>query len=251
MKKYILVLCSLALLASGCNKVATVEEPAKDSSRHLTVDINVNFASDTRSVKTGWEAGDVIYVAFDDFFTDDPSILVSNTAYYMTLTYNGSSWVSAFSDEALEQYLMERESGLLAAVYYSDTPSPFSPKYRLVNGELREITLMETGSVAPGFFMYARSNYLSDPGVAYSVSDDKLTASLNMVLEDEEVHFFIGGINPADSDRYSFQCNNVSYYQMYSFLSEETVFGCLLWFVNARYSGSSSSRRNYRLRRAV
>jgi hypothetical protein len=92
----------------------------------LTVDINVNFASDTRSVKTGWEGGGVSsMLLFDDFFTDDPSILVSNTAYYMTLTYNGSSWVSAFSDEALEQYLMERESGLLAAVYYSDTPSRF------------------------------------------------------------------------------------------------------------------------------
>ena len=68
MKKSILVLCSLAFLASGCNKVTTVEEPAADSSRHLTVDINVNFAADTRSVKTGWEAGDVIYVAFDDWF---------------------------------------------------------------------------------------------------------------------------------------------------------------------------------------
>ena len=105
---------------AGCNRVETVEET--DSSRHLTVDIDVNFTSESRSVKTGWEAGDVIYVAFDEFFTDDPTVSTSETVYYMTLTYNGSSWISAFSDEALEQYLLERESGLAS----SRAPRPAS-----------------------------------------------------------------------------------------------------------------------------
>ena len=216
MKKSILFLCSLALLASGCDKVQTVEEPPKDSSRHLTVDIDVSFASETRSVKTGWEAGDVIYVAFDDFFTDDPSVSPSETVYYMTLTYNGSSWVSAFSDEALEQYLLERESGLLAAVYYSDLPSTNRPCYRLYNQSERVLYLLDENAVFPGFYMYAKKAY-DDAPVSYTVSNGKLTASLNMILDERELHFFIGGITPEDADRFSFKCSWVSYVQCYGF----------------------------------
>ena len=217
MKKPILFLCSLALLASGCNKVQTVEEPQKDSSRHLTVDIDVSFASETRSVKTGWEAGDVIYVAFDDFFTDDPSVSPSETVYYMTLTYNGSSWVSAFSDEALEQYLLERESGLLAAVYYSDLSSPYRPCYKLYNNSSRTLYLIGDRAIIPGYYMYAKTEYLTDPAVSYTVSDGKLTASLKMVLPENEIHFFMDGITPEDSGRFSFKCSGVSYCQCYGF----------------------------------
>ena len=218
MRKTILVFCSLALLVSGCNKVQTVEEPEKDSSRHLTVDIDVNFTSESRSVKTGWEAGDVIYVAFDEFFTDDPTVSTSETVYYMTLTYNGSSWISAFSDEALEQYLLERESGLLAAVYYSDLSSPYHPFFKSYKNSSPSLFLIgDYDIIIPGFYMYAKKAYLTDPAVYYTVSDGKLTASLNMVLPDYEIQFFIDGINPEDSDRFSFKCSWVSYDQCYGF----------------------------------
>lgn len=221
MKKAIALLSSLALLASGCNKVQTVEKPVKDSSRHLTVDIEVNCATDTRSVKTGWKTGDVIYVAFDDFFTDNPDALSSDTVYYMTLTFNGSSWVSDFSDEALEQYLLNRESGLLAAVYYSDLSSPIRPGYRLYNQELRYLYLIDLDAIVPGFFMHAKKEYLTDKGINYTVSDGKLTASLNMVLDEYELHFFIDGVNPADYNRYSFKCTDVFYFQSYCFFAHE------------------------------
>lgn len=62
MKKAIAILSSLALLASGCNKIQIGKEPEKDASRHLTVDIKVNCSTETRSVKTGWNVGDVVYV---------------------------------------------------------------------------------------------------------------------------------------------------------------------------------------------
>ena len=218
MRKTILVLCSLALLASGCNKVQTVEEPSSGSSLHLTVDINVNFASETRSVKTGWEAGDVIYVAFDDFFTDDPTVSPSETVYYMKLTYNGASWISDFSDEALEQYLLERESGLLAAVYYSDLSSPYRPYYKSYKNSSPSLFLIgDYDVIIPGYYMYAKKEFLTDPAVYYTVSGGKLTASLNMVLPDNEIHFFIDGIAPEDSDRFSFKCSWVTYAQCYGF----------------------------------
>jgi hypothetical protein len=71
MKKTFLILSGLALLTAGCNKVGTVGTPAEEttmeSSRHLTVDITVNKEGDTRSVKTGWEEGDKVYVFFDLF----------------------------------------------------------------------------------------------------------------------------------------------------------------------------------------
>ena len=80
MKKSIILLGCAALLMAGCNKVETVEEPeAQEPSKHLNVDIAVNYGEGTRAVKTGWAAGDKIYVVFDVTFLE-------NDGYYMTLT---------------------------------------------------------------------------------------------------------------------------------------------------------------------
>jgi hypothetical protein len=215
MKKSIFLLCSLALLASGCNKVATVEEPAKDSSRHLTVDIDVNFASETRSMKTGWEAGDVIYVAFDHFFTSESNITKGSPqpAYYMTLTYDGASWNSAFSDVALEEYLLNQSSGSLAAGYCS-TMTDMRFKYSYSSG-LSFSRLEPVASLdSPGFFMYAYD-------VTYEVTADrKLTATLPMKVDETSVYFFLSGISSSDVSRYTLKekSEHLGYFQFSNFM---------------------------------
>ena len=214
MRKTILVLCSLALLASGCDKVATVEEPAKDSSRHLTVDIKVDFAAETRSMKTGWEAGDVIYVAFDHFFTSESNITKGSPqpAYYMTLTYDGTSWNSAFSDDALEDYLLNQTSGSLAAGYcstMSDTRLKYSYSSVMSFSRLEPAVYPDS----PGFFLHAYN-------VTYEVTDRKLTATLPMKVEEASVYFYIDGIPASDVSRYSLKekSEHLAYFRFSSFI---------------------------------
>ena len=198
MKKMILILGGLALLTVGCNKVGTVETPAEEttmeSPRQLTVDITVNKEGDTRSVKTGWEEGDKVYVFFDHFFLDyltDPEIGTSgfsDDVQYLTLTYNGNSWQSEFSDEALVKYLRSQSSGSLVAVYYSD----LVPEFRAIHGKrgAKEEFYIEVknGTNQLGF-------YLFDQECSYSVADGKLTASLNMHLHEKSVLFYVSGLS--------------------------------------------------------
>ncbi|MBR5255944.1 MAG: hypothetical protein IKV62_04120 [Bacteroidales bacterium] len=208
MRKTILILSSLALLASGCNKVETEEKSRQEETPgHLTVDIKVGYEGETRSVKTGWETGDKIYVVFDSYFTDDLTVGTSETAYYLTLTYNGSSWNSSFSDRALEEYLLDPEhaSGQLAAAY-STAWQATDFKYESGSiGNVKIARLIPTSkSATPGMFLYAQN-------VDYSVTDGKLTATLNMSIDNTVVHFFIPGISSTDSGRYSLKCDFLGY----------------------------------------
>ena len=215
MKKTFFYIGCLVLLVAGCNKVETevtpVEEPAVESTRHLTVDINVEYPGDTRSLKTGWEEGDKIYVAFDHYFSDvlKPASGTSEKAYYMTLTYPGNSWASEFSDPALEDYLLEEvegqeRSGLLAAAYFSDLAPLFEYAYQNRGPSADEYRVdVLNGMGAPGF-------YLFDNGESYSVADDKLTASLQMKLPDNMVHFFLEGVGPDDYQRFSLKCDLIA-----------------------------------------
>ena len=225
MKKAILFLSGLALLMAGCNKVETMDAPAEDttmeSPRHLTVDIDVNFASETRSAKSGWEVGDVIYVAFDHFFTTESNFDVGSPepAYYMTLTYDGVTWQSEFSDDALEKYLLNQTSGTLAAFYCSTMDSPlqysFTPKLGIV-GRLSPTPYPDVA----GFSLRASSS----DGVPYSVTNGRLTASLPMAVLPTSVYFFIEGIPAADASRYSFREKSdiVCYLQVPNFLVRNT-----------------------------
>ena len=215
MKKTFFYIGCLALLVAGCNKVETevtpVEEPVVESTRHLTVDINVEYPGDTRSLKTGWEEGDKIYVAFDHYFSDvlKPASGTSETAYYMMLTYTGNSWASEFSDPALEAYLLEEvegqeRSGLLAAAYFSDLAPQFEYAYQIMGpaSYMYKVDVLN-GMGAPGF-------YLFDNGESYSVADDKLTASLKMKLPDNMVHFFLEGVGLDDYQRFSLKCDLIA-----------------------------------------
>ena len=228
MKKSIFFVGCLALLMAGCNKVEMVEtpvdEPAMEAPRHLTVNISVNNAGDTRSVKTGWEVGDVIYAAFDHFFSEEQqttSNYSSNVVYYMTLTYDGTVWQSAFSNEALEQYLMEggSKTGSLAAVYFSDFVPTFSFRRTSRGGGKEDYRFikMRGGEQRLGF-------YLFDEQCSYSVADGVLTASLTMHPYDALVHFFVPDLiidSENAPNRYTFSSEQIYFCRFDSIESEK------------------------------
>ena len=223
MKKTFFYIGCLALLVAGCNKVETevtpVEEPAVESTRHLTVDINVEYPGDTRSLKTGWEEGDKIYVAFDHYFSDvlKPASGTSETAFYMTLTYTGSSWDSDFSNPALEAYLLETvegqgRTGYLSAVFFSDLTPQFQYGFQEAGAVDYYRLDFLNGKGAPGFFLTNNTKQGEDDEAVktYSVVDDKLKATLRMRIPDNMVHFFLEGVGPEDYQRFSLKCSHIA-----------------------------------------
>lgn len=226
MKKAFFYIGCLALLVAGCNKVETVEapveEPAVESTRHLTVDINVEYPGETRSLKTGWEVGDKIYVAFDHFFSNvlkptSGTYYTSETAYYMTLTYTGNSWASEFTDDALENYLLETvegqgRTGILSAVYFSDLKPQFQYSFQEAGAVDSYRLDFLNGKGAPGFFLTNNTKQGEDDEAVktYSVVDDKLTATLRMRIPDNMVHFFLEGVGPDDYQRFSLKCSHIA-----------------------------------------
>lgn len=197
MKKSIILLGCAALLMAGCNKVETVEEPeAQEPSKHLNVDIAVNYGEGTRAVKTGWAAGDKIYVVFDVTFLE-------NDGYYMTLTYNGSSWMSEFSDPELETKLMAQETGKLGAAYIASDADPvFEYEYDAVsNPYMRYLTMTNTDQL--------KSFFLGAEVVDYEVAQGTLTAELNMILVPSTLHFYLWGISKEDAGNYTLSCSRL------------------------------------------
>ena len=239
MRKSLLVFCSLALLVSGCIKVKNVERPeggtAVDSPRHLIVDIQVNQEEDTRAVKTGWETGDKVYVFFDHFFLDyltDPEIGksgYSSDVQYLTLTYNGDSWLSAFADEALEAYLLGQSSGALTAVYYSDIEPQFRALHSIRGSKEEFYVNVKNGSNHPGF-------YLFDSSVSYTVENGKLSATLNMHPHERAVRFYVPGLT-LGSTSHRFESDQVGINSLESISSENAGSG----FQDAKINLSSAS----------
>ena len=196
MKKTLLLLGCMALFVAGCNKIENVEEPVQDSPRHLKVNITVNNA-ETRAVKTAWAAGDKVYVTFDVCFQEE-------IASYLTLTYNGSSWSSEFSDEVLEQLLLEKENGRLAAAYISPDKKP---DFQYVpasedNPYMRTLDMINSDDLT-GMFLSAQD-------VIYTVENGTLTAQLEMGLKPEQsIHFYLGNIQLNQAENYSLRCNKL------------------------------------------
>lgn len=196
MKKTLLFLGCMALFVAGCNKIENVEEPVQDSPRHLKVNITVNNA-ETRAVKTGWTAGDKIYVAFDVCFQEEISS-------YLTLTYNGSSWTSEFSDDVLEELLLEKGNGRLAAAYISTDRKPdflYVPTSE-DNPYIRTLDMVNSDGLT-GIFLSAQD-------VIYTVEDRTLTAQLEMGLKSNEfIHFYLGNSQLNLAGNYSLRCNKL------------------------------------------
>ena len=214
MRNTLLFLGCIALLLAGCNKVVTEEEPAEDAPRHLAVDIQVSVGSDTRAVKTGWSAGDKVYVVFDSFWK------IGNNGH-LTLTYNGSSWISEFSDPGLEQYLLDHanDSGekLLSAVYLSDDLEPdlsyYFDQYEFDGSEVVEYGIkVANHDNLKGFYLY-------DEMDTYTVADGKLTAQIYLVVPRRTVHFFLSNISADKAGNYTLSCPNLYPFHFRGFYS--------------------------------
>ncbi|MBO4742323.1 MAG: hypothetical protein J5533_01695 [Bacteroidales bacterium] len=196
MKRLALFMIGCALLAAGCTKeIAPVEETA--TPKHLTINIVPSLeVPNTRDVKTGWEAGDKIYVFFN--------IRVGQSGLeYMIMTYDGSDWVHTFSGATTEQRIMSTSSGYLSALYF-----PYgTPTFSLNRGDSNTTSLCFKFTF-DAIYEYGIGYYCC-PKVNYTITDGTLEAPLAMQLMPEDVQFFIPDIPEGRASDFLFSCNHL------------------------------------------
>ncbi len=174
MKRFFIAAVAFVLTAGfvGCSKVE--EFPIVDGSNDVRVEFSVaemdGFDS-TRAVKSGWEAGDHIFV----FFSANGSWLLADDskANSVTLTYDGSEW-SAYAN-GVDENLLSSASGTFFAVHYP--------------GELNHLTLSMYGRFL--FGGYEGGEILSAVG-NYTIVDNVITLpTLSLKMDADAVQFSV------------------------------------------------------------
>lgn len=174
MKKFIYAITAIMALAAFQSCQEMDPNGTVNSSKEYGFNINVNGGkgfSDaaTKSVKSGWENGDRIFLFF------------SGQSNYVTMTYSGGSWTA--SPETISGI---GASGQLAAVYapyFSGDPSHSGGSWTIASGDV----------------------YYCEDKAYYTVENNKVTAVLDMVIPSDYVQFYITGVSATDV----LTCNNV------------------------------------------
>ena len=215
MKKTLILLSMTATMLAACNREPIApEEPASIDLQNYSINITVNepdaFGTDTKGVKTGWEAGDKIYLYIipHDTYTFSP--------FWFSISYDGSQWDSVGERLAAYNDFFERQYDVLevAAIYF---PYAVSDP-RVGNGTLVGENLMFTNT--------RRAYYLKDDKAVITIDEENstLSISLNLTAPEGFVQFFIPDDNPIDG-KYT--------------LHEESISSSHYVYYDALYEGSN------------
>lgn len=199
MKKILLFLGCLSLLAAGCNKVQPVEVPEEEVPE-LKFNITVTRDDDTRAVKRGWEVGDKIYIAFEVSFQDKVGSIQTGHGY-ISMAFNGNRFdTPVASNSTFMKALLASSSGKLAAVYLSDGRTP---QFVFEDQGIAKYLNMTNKDRLGGFCLLAHE-------VPYTIENNTLTADIHLQLYSSEneapVHFFLPGISASKAQNYSLRC---------------------------------------------
>lgn len=167
MKKILFAFAAFAALVA-CQKV---EEKAPVAAARYSFNITVDGTNGfggaaTKAVKTGWEAGDRVYV----FFKEGEALL---SDIYAEMTFDGAKWSTVQrGDGSLG------EAGVLTAVYV-----PF------VDASLRPEFAYGKWTIDGGDVYFTQAS-----NVPYTVSSNTVNATINMALAEGYVQFYITGV---------------------------------------------------------
>ncbi len=169
MKKFFLLTILVALVA--CQKETVQPETVQETASPITFELTANYGNATKAVKTGWEAGDVVFVFFQG--VEAPK--------HLQLRYDGSSWtaVQMNGDTEGDIGLSNGQEGLMRAVYF-----PF--------GNDTVITTDYSGSFffssanQPAYYSYWLTGTLH-----YVVNNNKVSGAFNMCIPEGMVQFWI------------------------------------------------------------
>ncbi|MCR4860567.1 MAG: fimbrillin family protein [Bacteroidales bacterium] len=196
MKRLIIALGAALMTLAACNKAETVPAP-----QSLRLDLTVNYMGPgTKAVKTGWEAGDKVYV----YFPGDETPVENQDPAYLTLTYDGGKWAESWT-AGLEAEVAKTSSGNLYAAYVPagideiDVYDPFLEVFRFYTQEFWCLTTPQ-----------------KDQGAAqYTVTDGVLTATLDMQT-DSFVQFFLP-VDPEMAGNLTLSCSDILLFSILGF----------------------------------
>lgn len=188
MKKYLLVIVATMVALVSCEK--EIEEPTKDIDEPTVVSpVAFNFTAkhpgETRAAKSGWEAGDVIFV----FFNNVPA------PKFLKMSYDGSAWTSAEMDGSTATAgalgLKNGDTGTMRAVFL-----PFGS----------DATVSASGTD----FVFNKTwyAYYLTATLDYSVSGNAVSGAFNMMIPDDYVQFFVEDAAATD-EAYTLGCDAV------------------------------------------
>lgn len=156
MKKLFAIL-TVFLALTACEKGSTDDGAGR-------FDLTIHYPEVPSFVKTAWEAGDKVFLFFEDV-----------TEAYATVEYDGSAW----KEPVIQGLLILQAKGKLTAVYLP-FGSDLTPSYQTDHWEFDKVQY---------------SYYLSAQNVEYSVSVASgrpiLSATINMEAPDGFVQFFL------------------------------------------------------------
>ena len=173
--KRVLLFVALSILFFSCAK----EDPLRIDVTSGTVkfELSAVHPAATKAVKAGWEAGDVIFVFFDNV----------PAPRYLRMTYDGASWKTAEMDGATPAPdclgLEEGGTGSMRAIFL-----PFGS----------DATVLSSG----GRFKFSTTyyTYYLTSVLDYSVTDNKVSGAFKMEIPEDYVQFFMEGSTPKDGD---------------------------------------------------
>lgn len=161
-------------LTISCQKENSLsEQVAIQYTFNINVDEQFGFNSDaltkggaSPSYKTVWTGGDRIFL----FFKPSSESLLEDT--YATLTYNGSTWEGIITGSS-----SLGEGGTMSAVYVYNLDSSITPEF--TNSQW---------TIASGNVFYN-----CQTGISYTVSNNEISASLNLMAPADFVQFYVSG----------------------------------------------------------
>ncbi len=187
MRQYLIMLIAATVALASCVKEimepeAKVDEPTGTS---ILFDLTASHPAATRAAKSGWEAGDVIFVFFNRVAAPK----------YLKMSYDGSAWTSAEMDGgtvtagALD--LHNGDSGTMRAVFL-----PFG----------NDATVSASGTD----FVFDKTwyTYYLTATLDYTVTDHKVSGAFDMTIPDGYVQFFVEDAAATD-EAYTLGCDAV------------------------------------------
>ena len=140
--------------------------PEPDHDPSVTFCLTADY--DTKAVKTAWEAGDVIFVFFDNVASPN----------YLKMSFDGSAWSYT---EVGNLGLVEGATGMMRAVYL-----PFG----------NTVSVVQDGT---GFkFQTAYKSYYLTASLAYTVRDHSVSGNFKMSVPEGYVQFFVEDAEAVD-----------------------------------------------------
>lgn len=184
MKKALMMVCAALVALVSCQKQAIESNPVP-----VSFDLRATHpdGAGTKSVKSGWEDGDKIFIVFSG--VESPN--------YLTITYERGFWIEKQMCKKNEAVLplSEGDEGTMTAIFL-----PFASEETYIYDAGQSFTFSET-------YM---SYYLTDKQ-PYSVIDGKVLGIFDMKIPDGFVQFYMDAEDAADGKAMLWEPNVMPY----------------------------------------